>query len=265
MPDRLRGQVILNTRPAHQQAELTSLLEQDGAEILSFPVIDIVPLESDLTRQRLARQISSYDILLFVSRNAVDGAFRYIDSSRFKPGLCFGVIGTATRLALSQQVANLGSCLLAGAPYNSETLLETHALQQVAGKRVLILRGQEGRSLLGDELEARGAEVDYCEVYRRELPVRDAADFGRLVTKAFPTLVILTSNVGMHNLIELVDPVAAGRLRQIPWLLISERMRESAVNLGHNAPIIIAHSASDKGIQQAICAWVDQLETMTNL
>jgi uroporphyrinogen-III synthase len=198
-------------------------------------------------------------MLLFVSRNAVDGAFRYIDSSRLKPGLCFGVIGTATRLALAQRVSGLDSCLLAGAPYNSETLLEADALQQVAGKRVLIVRGQQGRSLLGDELAARGAQVDYCEVYRRELPARDVADFNRVVDNEFPTLAILTSNVGMQNLIELVDQVAAERLRRIPWLLISERMRESAVNLGHNAPIIIAHSASDKGIHQAICAWADQL------
>jgi len=35
-------------------------------------------------------------------------------------------------------------------------------------------------------------------------------------------------------------------------------MRESALKLGHNASIIIARSASDKGIQQAICAWADQ-------
>ena len=259
MPGGLQGQLILNTRPAHQQAELSSLLEQEGAQVLSFPVIDIVPLESSLVQQHLKQQLSTYDILLFVSRNAVDGAFRYIDSSRLKPGLCFGVIGTATRLALADRIANLDSCLLAGSPYNSESLLEADALQQVAGKRVLILRGQEGRSLLGDELAARGAEVDYCEVYRRELPVRDVTDFDRLVAKAFPTLVVLTSNVGMQNLIELVDPVVAGRLRRIPWLLISERMRESAVNLGHNASIIIAHSASDKGIQQAICAWADQL------
>jgi uroporphyrinogen-III synthase len=259
VPDRLQGQLILNTRPVHQQAELTSLLEQEGAQVLSFPVIDIVALESSLAQQRLTRQLSSYDMLLFVSRNAVDGAFRYIDSSRLKPGLCFGVIGTATRLALAQRVTNLDSCLLAGAPYNSETLLEADALQQVAGKRVLIVRGQQGRSLLGDELAARGAQVDYCEIYRRELPARDVADFNRVVDNEFPTLAILTSNVGMQNLIELVDQVAAGRLRRTPWLLISERMRESAVKLGHNAPIIIAHSASDKGIHQAICAWADQL------
>ena len=259
MPGRLQGQLILNTRPAHQQAELSSLLELEGAQILSFPVIDIVPHESSLARQRLTQQISEYDILLFVSRNAVDNAFRYIDSTRFKSGLCFGVIGTATRLALAQRVTQLDSCLLAGAPYNSETLLEADALQQVAGKRVLILRGQEGRSLLGDELATRGAEVDYCEVYRRELPHCAVSDFDRLVENAFPTLVILTSNEGMHNLVELVAPAAAERLGRIPWLLISERMRESALKLGHNAPIIIARSASDKGIQQAICAWADQL------
>jgi uroporphyrinogen-III synthase len=258
VPGRLQDQSILNTRPAHQQAELTSLLQQEGAQILSFPVIDIVPIESSLTQQRLAQQISSYDILLFVSRNAVDGAFRYLDSSRLKPAVRFGVIGTATRIALAKQIANLDSCLLAAAPYNSETLLEADVLQQVEGKRVLILRGQQGRSLLGDELAARGAEVDYCEVYRRQQPRRDVADFNRLAANAFPTLAILTSNAGMQNLIELVDTVAAGRLRQIPWLLISERMRESAVKLGHNAPIIIAHSASDEGIQQAICAWADQ-------
>ena len=259
MPGRLQDQLILNTRPAHQQTGLTSLLEQEGAQILSFPVIDIVPIESSLTQQRLARQISNYDILLFVSRNAVDGAFRYLDSSRLKPGVRFGVIGTATRVALAEQVANLDSCLLAAAPYNSETLLEDDILQQVEGKRVLILRGQEGRSLLGDELVERGAGVDYCEVYRRQLPRCDVTDFDHLVANGFPTLVILTSNAGMQNLIELVDAVAAERLRRIPWLLISERMRESAVKLGHNAAIIIAHSASDKGIQQAICAWADQL------
>lgn len=259
MPGRLQGQLILNTRPAHQQAELTSLLEQEGAQILSFPVIDIVPPESSLVQQRLTQQISSYDILLFVSRNAVDGAFRYLDSARLKPEVCFGVIGAATRVALAERIARLDSCLLAAAPYNSETLLEADALQQVEGKRVLILRGQEGRNLLGDELAARGAEVDYCEVYQRQLPRCDVADFSRLAANAFPSLVILTSNAGMQNLIELVDVVTAGRLRRIPWLLISERMRESAVKLGHNAPIIIAHNASDKGIQQAICAWADQL------
>lgn len=250
--------MILNTRPRHQQAELTTLLEQDGARVLSFPVIEIELTENDSLRQRLAQDIGQYDILLFVSRNAVDGAFRFIETARLTTGTTFGVIGSATRQALADWVENLDRCLLAGEPYNSEALLEAEALQQVAGKRIMIFRGQQGRNLLGDELVARGAEVDYCEVYRRELPRCDLSAFNRLVDDGFPTLAILTSNEGMHNLFELVDSAAAKRLRRIPWLLISERMRESALKLRHNGPIVIAHSASDKGIQQTICEWADQ-------
>lgn len=251
----LQGQVILNTRPRHQQAELTALLEQDGARVLSFPVIEIVPNENPDLEQRLVREIPQFDILLFVSRNAVDGAFRMLDASQLAPNLSFGVIGTATRRALADRVANLDQCLVAGEPYNSEALLDANELQQVAGKRIMIFRGQQGRNLLGEELAARGAEVSYCEVYRRDLPQCNPSEFNRLVVEKFPTLAVLTSNEGMHNLIELVDDDAAERLRRIPWLLISERMRESALKLGHNAAIVIAHSATDEGVRQSISEW----------
>ena len=246
----LRQQVILNTRPAHQQSELTAMLEADGARVLSFPVIRIVASGA------AAPDFASYDILLFVSRNAVDHGLDLARGLAFPATMQFGVIGSATRAALLERIGDPGERLIQSEPYNSEALLEAPALQQVAGKRILILRGQAGRNLLGDELGARGARVDYCEVYRRELPERDPAAFARLVSAAFPTLVVLTSNEGMHNLFELVDAAEAERLRAIPWLLISERMRESALKLGHNAPIVIAESASDDGIRKTICAWV---------
>jgi len=258
MPDRLPGQVILNTRPAHQQAELTALLEAEGASVLSFPVIEIAPLDARVIRQSLARDMTQYDILLFVSRNAVEAASRVFDEVSLPSSMQFGVIGAATRSALTARVGELGTRLISSEPYNSEALLSAAALQEVTGKSILILRGQEGRNLLGDELSARGALVEYCEVYRRRLPQRDTETFEQLVAAAFPTLVILTSNEGMHNLITLVASSSAQRLCKIPWLLISERMRESALKLGHNAPIIIARSASGNGIQQTICDWVDQ-------
>ena len=258
MPGRLQGQVILNTRPTHQQAGLSASLEHHGAQVLSFPVIEIVVTDSSTLRKRLAPEIGLYDILLFVSRNAVDGAFRSIDATQLNPAVTFGVIGEATRRALADIVPNLDSCLVADEPYNSEALLEAGLLRQVATKRVLIFRGQQGRNLLGDELVARGAIVDYCEVYRRKLPQVAADAFTQLVANRFPDIAILTSNEGMHNLIDLVDAQTARRLYRIPWLLISERMRESALKLGHNAPVIVAHNASDDGILQTICDWADR-------
>jgi uroporphyrinogen-III synthase len=62
----------------------------------------------------------------------------------------------------------------------------------------------------------------------------------------------------MFNLFNILDKTTSAKLLRCPWLLISERMRESAVNLGHNAGIIIARKASDAGIHQAICEWAQQ-------
>ena len=245
---------MLNTRPAHQQAALTDLLETDGARVLSFPVIEIA-LQSP--PPNLARNLDRYDALLFVSRNAVDGAFGAIDPAQLPRNALLGVIGSATHEALREYVRNLGKPLVAGPPFNSEALLAAPELQQMRGKRVAIFRGQAGRNLLGDELTRRGAEVEYFEVYRRELPDVEPGVFNRLVEAEFPSLVILTSEEGMQNLFRLVDADASAGLCRTPWLLISERMRESALKLGHNAAIIIAEQASDRGIHQSIRAWAN--------
>ena len=94
----------------------------------------------------------------------------------------------AVAVGAGHQLGDARATLIASEPYNSEALLAAASLRQVAGKRILILRGQEGRNLLGDELARRGAQVDYCEVYRRALPATGAADFERLVVAGLPTL-----------------------------------------------------------------------------
>ena len=256
MADDLARQVILNTRPAHQQTALKQLLEADAATVLSFPAIEIVASEVTSFHQSLAKDIASYDILLFVSRNAVDGAFQHFAAADLPASVRLGVIGSATQQALHAVIGDRGISLVAHEPYNSEALLDAAGLQHVLNQRVLIFRGQSGRNLLGYELEKRGAEVEYCEVYRRALPQMDKNEFARLATP-FPTLAVMTSNEGMHNLMQLVDDDSAARLCQIPWLLISERMRESARNLGHNGDVIIAENASDKGIFQSIRTWAN--------
>ena len=254
MSPELHGQVILNTRPEHQQAELSAMLESDGAQVLAFAAIEILAAPSSPQLKSLDDEISQFDIVIFVSRNAVDAAFNWIDNPVLDKTR-FAVIGDASRMALAEKVSNLDQRLISSEPYNSEALLDADELQSVAGMKILILRGQSGRNLLGDTLQTRGAEVSYREVYRRSIPKMQSNAFSNLVKSAFPSLVILTSNEGMQNLMQLVDVESRQRLCRTPWLLISERMRESALDLGHNAPIVIARSASDKGIHETICEW----------
>ncbi|MCP4486671.1 MAG: uroporphyrinogen-III synthase [Gammaproteobacteria bacterium] len=250
----LREHCILNTRPAHQQAGLQTLLEMHGAQVLSFPSIEIAEVEP----ARLITDIENYQIAIFVSRNAVDGAFRLLQDTSLPEHLKLAVIGEGTYRALAKRLDNLDQRLIRSEPYNSEGLLLADELQRVEGKNIAIFRGQQGRTVLADELAARGALVSQYEVYHRNMPTYNENSFSRLSAKRFPTLVLFTSTEGMHNLLQLVDQRSRINLLAIPWLLISERMRESALKLGHNAEILIAAKASDAGIQQTIVDWVQQ-------
>jgi len=257
-PSVLHEHCILNTRPAHQAAGLQTLLTTQGASLVSFPSIEIVGVETNEFLTRLASNISEYDMAIFVSRNAVDGAFRFLPADALPRHLQLAVIGEGSFQALEKRVTDLDQRLIRSEPYNSEGLLQAEALKQVDGKNIIIFRGQQGRTLLADELSARGGLVTQCEVYRRRVPEYDEADFAERTAARFPTLAIFTSTEGMCNLLPLVDARSREKLLHTPWLLISERMRESAVKLGHNAAILIATKASDEGIAQTVIDWAQQ-------
>ena len=54
--------------------------------------------------------------------------------------------------------------------FDSEGLWEELQFRPWAGRRVLVVRGEEGRDWLADALRARGAEVDFIAAYRRCAP-----------------------------------------------------------------------------------------------
>ena len=76
----LFGQRILATR---EHAEGFELLEDLGAEIISFPTIEIVPPESYDTLDQAIGQVESYHWLIFTSRNGVKYFFkRFFEKDR---------------------------------------------------------------------------------------------------------------------------------------------------------------------------------------
>ncbi len=243
----------LVTRPAHQSAALIERLQQAGFEPLPFPAIAIEAVEPGGLLRQLDRRLAEYDIALFVSRNAVEQAFRHRPPGVWPRQLQLGAIGASTAAALEHQ--GLASAIIPAAPFNSEALLASPTLQSVAGKRILIFRGQAGRNLLGDTLRDRGARVDYCTVYRRALPDLGPGDYEHLTGGRAPDIALFTSSEGLRNAFSLIDGKQAEALRQQPWLLISDRMRETARDLGHNAAILIADNASDAGILTALERW----------
>ncbi len=113
---------------------------------------------------------------------------------------------------------------------DSEALLALPEMQAVAGKRVLIVRGEGGRELLAESLTARGAQVEYFECYRRVAPRADPAPLIQAWDRGEVHAVTVFSTQALENLIAVAG---TQRLARTPVFVnharVAERAREAGI------------------------------------
>lgn len=168
----LRECRVLLTRPAGQAESLAKAIQEQGGQTLSLPLLSIVPVSASEDTERVKARIlalDSYDIALFISTNAAHLGLEWIETwwPQLPVGLEAFAVGPGTAAILRQHPWPV-HC--AGTGVTSEDLLALPALQQVHGKRIALFRGKGGRELLAETLRERGAQVDYIELYAREVP-----------------------------------------------------------------------------------------------
>ena len=244
----LGGVTVAVTRPAGQGRELCQAIEAHGGRAVHFPALDIRPIEDNKKLKRLLDRLESYDLAIFVSRNAVAAtAARIIHWPAHVP---LAAVGKSTAAALQSQWRR--AVITPGNQYNSEALLALPELQSVRNRRILIFRGEGGRDLLENELSRRGANVACAEVYRRTLPDQRLA---ALRTHGPIDVLVVTSNEGLTNLVQLAEPDQRDWLLHKPLVVISQRTATLAAELGFTHPATIAQRADDNGLLNAIIAW----------
>ena len=247
-PCDLGGRGVLITRPAAQAEGLCRLVEAAGGRPIRFPAIAIEPVADREPARKLLAQ--DWDLILFVSRNAVEQALPLFPNRRLPAESQLGVIGAATAQALT--LAGRAPDLMPDGRFDSESLL---ALPELAGRRVLIVRGVGGRGLLGDTLVERGARLAYAEVYQRTLPVTDAAP---LLThwRRDVQLVTATSGEVLDNLLTLIGWNGRDLLLNTPLVVASGRIGKAATGLGFSR-VELANGASDAAMLAALCRLVE--------
>ncbi len=136
--------------------------------------------------------------------------------------------------------------------YTSEALLALPALQQLQGQRCVIVRGDGGRELLAETLRARGAQVEYFEVYRRQMPVNDPSELVEWLQARMLDVVAVTSAEALQNLLALL-PAQPDRARLFACQLVvmSDRLRQIAQEVGFKA-VTVSDGASDQAVFKTI-------------
>jgi uroporphyrinogen-III synthase len=237
----LAGHKVLVTRPFGQSQHLVRMIGLAGGEALVFPVIEIAPIEAERWH---GLSLDGVDWLVFISRNAVE-CFLKGWRKPLPAGIKLAAVGEGTARAM--ETHGLRVDLQPARSTGSEGLLATAAMHEVAGKKMLIVRGGGGRELLADTLKARGANIDYVEVYRRTLPVVDDDSRVRALTV---DRVVCTSVVGVDNLCSLLGADIEA-LTAKPLVVLSERIKQHALSLGFKR-VLVTDDASDEAIVEQL-------------
>ncbi len=240
---------IVVTRPAHQAEALASSIEAAGGKVLRFPVIDIQPLSPTTTDQAILQALPQYDLIIFISSNAVQHGLPLLQP--LPASLQTACVGKATAAAF-QRLSGKNIDLVPEKRFNSEGLLALPQLQHVSGKKILIVRGNGGRELLADTLRQRGAEVDYLNVYQRQLPHSNSGELQQYLQNQQIAAIVITSAEGLHNLLQLTPDHAHVHLQQVPLVLIDARLVSIAQQAGFKGQLLVAASASDAAIIQTL-------------
>lgn len=233
----LEGRNIVITRPAGQAAHLAQALADLGARPVLFPVLAIFDVEDPRPLQDAAIRLDSFDWAAFVSPNAVEKSLGAILALRPWPAhLRAATVGRSSEEALAR--FGVTDVVAPRDRFDSEALLELPELQSVAGKRVVIFRGDGGRELLGDTLRQRGAEVEYVTCYRRRKPDSDAAPLLRLWTEGHLDAVTVTSSEGLHNLVDMIGKLGQTWLKKTPLFVPHQRIAGVARAFGCHEVIL---------------------------
>ena len=237
----LTGQRILVTRPRAQSYQLAELIGRAGGEAVLFPVIEIMPIARS---EWQPANLEEADWLIFVSRNAVDSFISQCSGS-LPEQLRLAAVGDGTAAAMRDR--GLEVHCQPETSTGSEGLLAMPEMQDMAGKHILIVRGIGGRELLADTLKARGATIDYIEVYQRGLASYDR----QACLKALETdKLVCTSGVGIDNLCRIMGEFQAELLSK-PLVVISERLKTHALSQGFRA-VEVSADASDTAVCQIL-------------
>ncbi|SOZ13931.1 BIFUNCTIONAL: UROPORPHYRIN-III C-METHYLTRANSFERASE AND UROPORPHYRINOGEN-III SYNTHASE TRANSMEMBRANE PROTEIN [Cupriavidus taiwanensis] len=280
---------VVVTRPAGQSRQLTEALQGAGLDVLSFPLLAIGPAADDAPLRAALARLETFALVVFVSPNAIAFALDTLAGvqgaavARWPARVAVAVVGPASVAALAERgiVAPAYRVIApAGANANGaghdDTVPDAEALRfdsealwaqldpaALAGKPVLIIRGNGGRDWLGDRLREAGAQVEAVEAYQRTLPEPTAMQWqavrDNLRPGAAPHVWLLTSSEAVRNLDVLarqhLSPQEDASLRQVQCIAPHARIAEQALALG------FAHiqraAPGDAGLLAACLQWAD--------
>ncbi len=241
----LQGLSVLVTRPKAQAQSLVQHINQLGGRAILLPLLAICAVADSARLQQQLATLSHFDLAIFISPNAVQYGMQAIAAAHASLPKKVATIGASS--AQSLRACGVPNVLVPTLQSDSEALLALPELSDMQGRRVMILRGDGGRELLGDTLKARGASVEYASCYQRSAAPLSTAD----LLRDWPDVITVTSSealVYLHALRAENLPLLATPLF-VPHARIANLAQQQGWQNVHLS------EAGDAGLMAALINW----------
>ncbi len=239
----LAGLSVVVTRRAEQSGALLSLLEEQGARALSFPVIAIAPpADGGAALAAAARRLSSFAWLVLPSENAVTALFARLRDARELAGVRVATVGRATARLLAARGVTADLVPERG---GAAALLECFPAAE-RGARLLLVHAAAGLARLERGLRSLGYEVEVVAGYSTGRPEVDPAGVEGL---AGCDAVMFASPSAVDSYLALAGRASLGKVAVSIGPTTTARLSE------HGIAAVEAEGSTPEAMVAALLAW----------
>lgn len=228
-------------RPKYKAKLTKQAFQQAGLNSTELPLIDIQS-HHQLDCSQLDK--GDIDYIIITSTYAADWLVEYFTKheNKLRHGLLsdinirFICVGKSTAECLHEWVEP--EQIVVAKPENSEGILALDCLKQVKNRNVLLLKGEQGRALIGKVLEQKQANLAVFNVYKRVVNKSVLHSFS---VEPHSFTCIIAGSMEILNLI--CSKCSQQALQSLHWIVASDRIAELAVKKNLNN-IVVSHGAS---------------------
>ncbi|EIJ68097.1 MULTISPECIES: uroporphyrinogen-III synthase [Pasteurellaceae] len=242
---------VLVTRPGEKGTQLVEMLNKSGVAALHLPFFTITAGRELNELPNKLIQLKANDYVMAVSQNAVEYATETLHNTGFhwRADLQYFAIGQQTAMhfsSLSGQAVHY--------PFqqeNSEGLLALPEMHILKGKTVLLLRGNSGRELFPEQVQARGGQVEIIECYQRQAIIYDNLEQTSICKRSGIQTIVVSSGELLKSLIEFVPASEQNWLKSCQLIVVSARIEKMARHFGWT-DVVVSPKADNHTLLQTL-------------
>lgn len=251
----LKDKVIISTRALEPGDSLPELLQEQGAQLISLPMIEMIPSKPGDHLVEVLNDLESYDWIFFTSKNGVANFFKHLidvkGNSELPEHLKIAVIGYKTGLELNYY--GYSPNFISEGNTSRDMLNRFYQEVNPENLRILLALGNLADSTLSNRLSVEN-KVNRINVYEVIKPGKVDYEIINLIKGELYDLIIFTSPSTFSYFCSFYDPDLIGKLRMASIGMTTTK----AIKDAGFEPVLTAKKSSAEGLRDAIIEYYKQ-------